>query len=649
MYSLIKYIATIIFLVLIHLYFSTSELVKKVDYNIYDLMMLLSNQVIHEDDNAFYTVIVDIDERSLEILGQWPWPRVINANLITEIATLNPSAIGVNILFPEVDRLSPINIQAFYKRFFDLEVGFEKLSKNLKDNDQLFLESLQATNVTLATYFYDNIETKEHCREILYRENILGYKKSDLKANAFLCNHEKLQKGVESFGFLNAWEDSDGIFRRVPLLINYQEHIFPSFALAILLSVDMGIAQDIQDDTILLHFPSQTPKVFSAIDILSGTIPQKEIQGKIVVLGSSVIGLSSIYTIATGQKISSSMIHAIAMDNILNKSYMQQPLIYKKINIGLSFILSLWIFFLFSRKRYLQIVMLLFLTALISMGWMFSLYLEQVYISIAYLWVPLLSLFLLLLIYHLKRIHQEQQEQEKMFIRQSKLASMGEMISLIAHQWRQPLSSINGIVLNMDIDYRQKRLDMKRFDAYLNDIETTTAYLSRTINDFTDFFSKNKNRDRFYLEEVITQAKYLSILSTQKNVQVIYRTQKSIEMIGYKSELIQSLLIILNNAIYACQKNSVNLNFGKIYIDAMVVDKKLRLSIEDNGGGIKVKDLKKIFDPYFTTKTAQHGTGLGLYILKLIVEDSMNGKVFVCNGKEGAIFTLEIPINTYME
>jgi signal transduction histidine kinase len=250
-----------------------------------------------------------------------------------------------------------------------------------------------------------------------------------------------------------------------------------------------------------------------------------------------------------------------------------------------------------------------------------------------------------MLLYHLRVINKEREQQEKFLIRQSKMASMGEVIALIAHQWRQPLSAINGIVLNIDMDYRRKNLPMERLDEHLNKIEETTAYLSRTINDFTDFFSKNKQKDEFEIIEVINQSIKLTAISSQKNIDLIYNEKKSIHLTGYKSELIQSILIVLNNAIYATLKNLSYTTRGKIIIRTYHSGKNLFISIEDNGGGIDPKHLKIIFDPYFTTKDKAHGTGLGLYILKLIVEDSMNGKLFVSNGKEGAIFIIRVPLH----
>lgn len=640
--KIIKNIVLLLLLVTVHFYFYNSTYLKTMDYKVYDAMMSLSNEVAPHDE-SFYTVIVDIDEKSIQDLGQWPWSRVITANIINRINALNPSALGVNILFPEVDRVSPVNIQNFYKNFFNLEVKFQNIPSSFKDNDKLLLESVLTANATLSTYFYDSISTLKHCQETRYKKNIFEKREKILTLNSFLCNHQTLQKGVENFGFLNASQDSDGIFRRIPLLVDYQDKIFPSFALATLLSFDDSIEIQNKEETILLNFSSKKPKRFSAIDILNGTVSMEDIQGKIVVLGTSLVGVTPRYKISTGEKISNAMIQAITIDNILNNNFLKQPTTYQKVNILLSFMLILYFMYLFNTRHYAPIIIIFGLLGIVSFTWTLSFYLEGVYVSIVYLWLPFVLLFIVLIVEHIHELNQEKIAQEKLFIRQSKLASMGEMIALIAHQWRQPLSAINGTVLNMDIDNRKKILDEKKLNHYLDDIEQTTAYLSKTINDFTDFFSKDKEAHLFSLEKVINQAKNLAVKRIEFNIEIVCVNNEKIEIKGYASELVQSLLVLLNNALYVCENNLESEKEGRIFIYVSKIGKDILISVEDNGGGIPKKEMKKIFNPYYTTKDKQHGTGLGLYILKLIVEDSMNGKISLHNTQEGAVFTIKIP------
>jgi signal transduction histidine kinase len=631
----------VITLFLVYLYVYNNDYLKKIDHKFYDITTTLINAV--EEQSESYSVVVDIDDASLEDYGQWPWPRVLDAELIKIIDNAGSIAIGVNILFPEADRTSPSSIQQFYKTYLGVDFNLSEFPEYLRDNDKLLHDTIVNANVTLPIHLQNKLHTKQHCEEMSYKKNIFKNIKVPLSGNTLLCNDKILQEGIENFGVINASKDNDGILRRVPLFMRYKEQVFPSFALATILSFYGELETKREDETILINFTKESPKVISASNLLKGKFNPEDFKGKIVILSSSIVGLSSAYQTPLSKMLSNGMVNALLIDNILSDSFLIQPEYYKKINLTISFLLLIWLYFLLSKKHYFYLSMLLLVLIFISLITLFFNYLNGVYISLGYFWVPIILGLIVFIFYHLRVLNQEQQEQEKILIRQSKLASMGKMISLIAHQWRQPLSSINGTVLNLDIDFRNEKLDTKRFDNYLNDIEQTTAYLSETITDFREFFSHNKKSEKFDLEKVIEQAKHLSSLSKSNQVDVIYRKKAEVVIDGFSSELVQSLLVLLNNAIYICKENIATIGKGKIYIDVLTTDKKVSISVSDNGGGIPKKNIKKIFDPYFTTKDKHNGTGLGLYILKLIVEDSMNGKVWVKNGKKGAVFTIEIP------
>jgi len=625
----------------IHLYFYQSDRLKELDYKFYDITQERLSHL--KEESSSYTVIVDIDEKSLQQLGQWPWSRVINAKLVDAIHSMNPSALGINILFPEKDRTSPIAIKEFYQKFFNLDINLEEFPKELQDNDRLFAQSIKESSATLSTYFTQNSYTNEHCKKLLYRENLFKQMKSDLNSTSLLCNYQPLQESSNNFGFINASEDSDGVFRRIPLFVDYNNHIFPSFALATVLSFDKYLNLENKKESMLLNF-STKPKVFSAIDILNGNISPKEIQGKVVILGSSIIGSTPNYTLSNGRKVSSSMIHALVIDNILENSFVIEEDFSKNLNLTLSFLLSILVTILLFKRLYLYVVLLFIVTSLISFTYLINSFLAGVYVSIAYLWLPFLLFFIIILLYQIQFIDRERHKQEKLLIRQSKLASMGEIISLIAHQWRQPLSAINGTVLNIDMNLRKNNFYNKEIDNHLNEIEAITEYLSKTINDFTDFFSSTKKSETFTVVEIIEQAKKLIPLSSYQEISIEYNRDEDVKIQGYRLEMVQSILIILNNAIYASKENLQKVDEkGKITIHTYMQNNSIFISIEDSGEGIEKKKLKRIFNPYFTTKNKEHGTGLGLYILKLIIENSMNGKVFVSNGEKGAIFTIKIP------
>lgn len=284
-----------------------------------------------------------------------------------------------------------------------------------------------------------------------------------------------------------------------------------------------------------------------------------------------------------------------------------------------------------------------FLGLLLSMVYLNLLHLD---FRIDYIFQSMILLqqlyFSFILAYKIKENEKENLMQQRLLVQQNKLASMGEMIVTIAHQWRKPLSEINVIVLDVDIDYQNKSLTQEKLEQHLNDIEALTAYLSKTIHDFMNFFNQNKRLESFYLSNVLEESKKFLLISGHKNIRFRCKLSEDIELLGYKFELIQALLIVVNNAIDASLREG---RTPKILLYTEVLNAHLAISIQDNGGGIDTAILSNIFSPYFSTKVHEKGQsrGLGLYILKVIIEQNMQGKVELSNAEEGAICKITIP------
>ena len=256
--------------------------------------------------------------------------------------------------------------------------------------------------------------------------------------------------------------------------------------------------------------------------------------------------------------------------------------------------------------------------------------------------------FSFILAYKIKLIQKEKKSQSSLLVQQSKLASMGEMISAIAHQWRQPLSEINGIVLEIDIKSRKEELSSITLDKYLNEIEEVTAYLSGTISDFMNFFKHDKVINHFEIEDAINRAIKLLSLSHKKHyIEILYDMDENIKLYSYQSELIQALLILMNNSMDAIALREIIQ--PKIILKSRRDRENIIITIEDNAGGIPLDIMDKIYNPYFTTKHEFKGTGLGLYILKMLIEKSMQGSIKIYNVNRGVICTLSLPINIEKE
>ena len=244
-----------------------------------------------------------------------------------------------------------------------------------------------------------------------------------------------------------------------------------------------------------------------------------------------------------------------------------------------------------------------------------------------------------------KRIEDEikkNTKQQHMIMQQNKLAQMGEMIENIAHQWRQPLAQINSSIILIDAILENHSFKDTLVENKLTEIESLTFYMSKTISDFKNFFNPNKKKTIFKVENAIQKASdVLKGLIHSYHIQMEISVEKDLIIDSYLGELQQVILIIINNSIDAFIH--MNIHFPKILINAYTDNENLFIHIEDNALGINSDLLDKIFEPYFTTKHKAQGTGLGLYIAKMIVENSLLGFLSIENKQNGARFTIKIP------
>ncbi len=245
-----------------------------------------------------------------------------------------------------------------------------------------------------------------------------------------------------------------------------------------------------------------------------------------------------------------------------------------------------------------------------------------------------------------ERVAQEvakQTEQEQMLLMQCRMASIGQMMAAIAHQWRQPLMNINAILLNIDRAIENQPLDQRYLHTKIDEIASITTHMSQTIEDFRNLFNPKQEKITFFLHESIDEVIML-LKNNLKTINMQFHAHKDpLLLYGYKGEMIQVLIILLSNAIEILftrniRNKKITIKIGKKENNAFII-------IKDNAGGISENILKKIFDPYFTTKQQTGGTGLGLYIAKIIVEHNFNGTLIAKNSQKGANFIIKIPLD----
>jgi len=224
---------------------------------------------------------------------------------------------------------------------------------------------------------------------------------------------------------------------------------------------------------------------------------------------------------------------------------------------------------------------------------------------------------------------------DKQLLQQTKLAQMGEMISMIAHQWRQPLSAISSVAISVNLKAQMDKLDKQTTIDATNKIAQYTKHLSETIDDFRNFFRQNKEKHYTSYTELINSV--LRIVETSiinKDIEIIQELNSTVTFKTYINEVKQVLLNLIKNAEDVLLEREIE--NPKIFIESY----EHTLIIRDNAGGIPEDIIDKIFDPYFSTKEEKTGTGLGLYMSKTIIEEHCGGKLTVYNDKDGAVFKI---------
>ena len=370
-----KLSSKLIFAVLIaaglHLLIYFSGVIPFFDYRFYDL----TNHIRFSGSPAAAssTVVVEIDETSLRELGQWPWPRILLAGVLREIFSQQPAAVAFDILFPENDRTSPVEIKAFYRRFLSREVDLEVFPRDFADHDRIFADVLRSGPTVLPVYasaksgsgtcflLEAQVETTARLDQLPGADNLL-------------CNIPVLQQAAGGIGYINAQVDPDGIFRRQPLLLNHHGKLVPNLVLAMLAQVDpqirilptgniwgalscsfldRGVLTDRHGELLNPLYPQHIFSRVSATQLLAGTEPSDLFTGKLVLIGATAAGLFDQYATPTGDVLPGVYIHAALLENILQGRGLYQPENSRRIAFVLSLVLSAFLVWLVFERHYL--------------------------------------------------------------------------------------------------------------------------------------------------------------------------------------------------------------------------------------------------------------------------------------------------------
>lgn len=243
-----------------------------------------------------------------------------------------------------------------------------------------------------------------------------------------------------------------------------------------------------------------------------------------------------------------------------------------------------------------------------------------------------------------QRVHDEvakNRDMDHMLIQQSRLAAMGEMVHNIAHQWRQPLNALGLLIANIEDDFRFKAMTEETLQRDVANAHRLIEKMSTTIDDFRDFFRPDREEASFDVAEAVHDAAFIVEAALKNNnIGITIDATPGLTASGFPSQYSQAVLNLLANAKEAILDKSVA--NGQIRVVLREDGGNAVLTVEDNGGGIAEEVLPRLFDPYFTTKS--QGSGIGLYMVKIIIERNMEGKISAANIDNGACFTLSIPL-----
>ncbi len=291
--------------------------------------------------------IVDIDDTSLSAVGQWPWPRYRVARLLAVLAENQPNTLGIDIVFPEPDRLSLGHVTQQFKKDFQLDINFTNVPPSLTDNDGFFGHILGQTRTVGARYYYfDHLSKNEVCKQFPFSIAKTDSRLTLPRARGVLCNTPKIETRLTAGGFINNQYDTDGLLRRTPLLIQYQGAVFPHLSLAMFMAAKdinsleigknkMGFFIQAGPHTIPItqegyaHMgftgPAPGHRYISAVDILNQNFSRSDIQDKIVLVGSSAVGLNDIHPMVFDPHFPGIEISAVLLDNMNNNTFIVKP------------------------------------------------------------------------------------------------------------------------------------------------------------------------------------------------------------------------------------------------------------------------------------------------------------------------------------
>ena len=602
-------------------------------------------------------VVVDIDEASLNVIGQWPWPRTVVASLIEQLFRKDAAAVGLDILFAEPDRLSPQQIAESNR---GLGPGIAEALRALPNNDQVLAATLRRTRVVLG-----RTET--------------------------VWNLPLLEAAAAGSGVFNLDPERDGIVRRVPAVIRVDQDLHPSLGVE-LLRVAAGadrIEVDADDagikrvyaagawiptdgrGRIWMHFaPHDCGRYLSAQDVIAGRIEPASVAGKLVLVGTSAAGLIDAIATPIGESMPSVEVQAQVLESIMTRGYLTRPRYAPVVERLIIFAIGMLLIVLVPTRGALWTLGLYGVAAgglAAAAGYLFSSL--GVLIDAANPTLAVFSIYALLsfMNYHHEesakkralQAYRELEEMQESLIQAEKLASLGRLVAGVAHEVNTPI----GITLTAATHLAEKteslghafesgQLRKSDFKGFVELATETTQIMLTNLNRAADLIHSFKEVAvdqaseewrRFDLGEYIQEV-LMSLRPKLKQVahEITVECPPDLEVGGYPGALAQVLTnLLMNSLIHAYDEGQA----GKLRITvSQPSPDEIELRYVDDGKGIAKEHLAKVFDPFFTTRRGAGGSGLGLNVVFNLVSQTMGGRISVeSEPGRGTLFVVQFP------
>ena len=603
-------------------------------------------------------VVVTLDEETIRDFGQWPWPRYRMALLAEKIRRLGAASIGLDVMFPEPDRTSPVVLQKELLRDLKVQVQVTGLPRELEDHDQVLARVLRRGPFVLSyAFLFENHSPpppSEFCHLKPLKAAIIkpsgGWEPTDhlLSGEGVICTLKVLSEAAGSSGFVNTLPDDDGVIRRTPLLVSYDGKLYPSLAVANLMrarnlqnvtlkieadgSILMRLGQRVvpldRHGCLWINFraPGTTIDRISAGDILNDNVPAERLKDKIVFLGTTAAGIGDQHTTPMRSSFPGVEIQATILDNMVTGQFITQPawlditrlmlVVFSGLLLSLTF---------FSRNPLWSVLGAAILSLILWWGslWVFST--RGIYISPL---MPLLTVGAVFLLLNFSSLIRALSRGKALRLSKMKADEVSrfksEFLANMSHEIRTPMNAIMGLshlALQTELTFKQS--------DYLNKIQNASNSLLGIINDVLDFSKIEAGKldmetVDFRLEDVLDNLNSLmAFKAKEKGLEFRFKIDPRTpsHLLGDPLRLGQILINLCNNAVKFTDQ-------GEVMVALQVLEKNenritLEFSVQDTGIGLSREQREKLFQPFTQADrgtTRQYGgTGLGLSISKRLV------------------------------